>query len=288
MRAKILAAGACFAAAVSGGLATGPRTSFAVTTLEKHRGFDRCGTVYPATGSGQSMQTLYSASNLSVVAPYIGGQLSVGCGSASATAPWVSAIVGQGWNLVPLYDYHHPSCAPGQGFNTSGANYPIDTNLLNAYNEGKSDGADAIVQAYSRGLNGPIALDVEPDTTNGSPCAQSTDYYEAGFIDQIHTNASYKAFIYSGEYSLVRTGSFGHPPDGVVYAHWGTAPGVYAGATVLPSSYYVLDQRGHQYSAVSTQGNISYGGQSWGIDLTCWDTAAAGPNSHPYQADCTS
>ena len=244
--------------------------------VERHLGVDSC-----ANESVGRMQTLYTNSSYGTYGFYIGGiTANLVCPYTASfhNFSWVASVTGQGWDLLPIYSGRQPGCVPGQG-----QSYPIDPNPSVAYNQGVSAGSDAIGQAYSRGMFGPILLDVDVDVPTGYSCAGTTDAFERGFIDQIATNSSYIAGIYAGVNNLNRAAAFVHPPFEVAVPQWNSTPGVYSGISGLSSSYWSNDQRAHQYQGGHTE---SHGGLSFFVDSDCNDLTVFGNTVHSTYSPC--
>ncbi len=242
--------------------------------IEKHKGVDSC-----ANESTSRMQTLYSGSSYGTYGFYIGGStVNNACPTTAAfhNNAWVSTVVGQGWDLLPIYSDRQPSCG---GVSVS---FPISTNVTTAYSQGVAAANGAISAAYTRGMFGPVVLDVEPDIPNGASCAAAVDQYVKGFVDQVHTNPSYIPTLYSGYAITIRSASLSAPAQ-VIVPHWNGVLGVYSGLPNLPSGWWIYDQRGHQYSGPVTE---TYGGNSFVFDRNCFDLTVFGNTVHSTYASC--
>lgn len=246
----------------------------ATTGLAIDFGADSCAVYSPI-----QMQAQLNYSSLRVYGIYVGGlTVNNSCpGSAPGyNATWVSQVTAQGWNLSAIYSGHQPSCV-------GSPHYPIDTNVGNAYNQGLSDGYDAVVQTYSRGMDGPITLDIDTSVPNGVSCAQATDYYIAGFIDEIRLNysPSYRSGLYAFSNVINRAALFGNPPNQVTGINISSTTGVYNGLPAIPSSYFNMDQRIHQYSGPYTDPITGYI-----YDRDCFDVPVFGFTGHPANSGC--
>jgi hypothetical protein len=229
------------------------------------------------------MQSIYSSTPYGTYGFYLGGAtvLGPGCPYSPAfhTSAWVSQVKAQGWNLIPIFSDLQPSCI---GITQN----PIPTGHTNAFWAGVQTGQNAISAAYSRGMTGPLVLDIDRDVADSAACANDTDWYVRGFVEQVRTNAAYIAVLYTGSEagSRVALRSLNlTPPSQIVIARYNGVEGVYSGIPQIPNSYWSQDQRGHQYS---NSAQLVVSGVTHTIDLDCFDMVVFGSTSHSVYTPC--
>lgn len=257
---------------------TTPARPAAAWPIEQHRGVDSC-----ANESTSRMATLYQASPYGTYGFYIGGlTVNRSCPSHASfhNQAWANTVKAQGWNLQPIYSGRQPGCHP----NTT-VTYPISTNPTTAYSQGQSEGNDAIFQAYTRGIAGPIWLDMDIDIPDSYSCRPSVDNYIRGWMGAVRANAAYIPSLYTGYANANRAATFAvaNRPYQVTIPHWNNIPGVYGGLPNLNRSYWTGHQRGHQYRGGH---NESWGGLTFNVDNNCYDEYVHGSTNHSVYAPC--
>ena len=180
--------------------------------LERHRGVDSCQNYSTAT-----MASFYSATPYGVYGIYIGGAIGSGCGASAYTSSWVTTVLGQGWNLEPIWDDLQPNC--------SSTSHPIPTSSSAAYTAGYNSGYNAVSTAYSKAISGPIILDID---YYEDACAATTDSYVSGWVNALHAYG-YQAGIYSYGTNLNHYASIANVPDEVIGVYITSTVGVYNG-----------------------------------------------------------
>lgn len=220
-------------------------------------GFDAC------AAPAQDVMTAWLASSpYRAVGIYIGGNNRF-CAQPLLTASWVSTQRAAGWHLLPIYLGQQPYCTTSSKINRFTAD--------NAGTYGRSDAADAVVQARALGLEtgSTIYNDIEAYSTTDSVCRTAVLTYQSTWTARLHDFGFLSGF-YSSLGSGVRDqvdvyGSTDYArPDYLWFARYDGVASVLDTSTpqILPDSYWV-HRRIKQYRGGAIE---TYGGKSVNVD----------------------
>ena len=239
------------------------------TRLERHRGFDYCG-----TASTSTMSSWYSPSPFGSVGFYIGGiTIASVCPAtvANHTNSWVSTVTAQGWNTVPIWDGLQSPCSGNSHRFAYGG----------GYSAGFTEGANAITIASGLGFLSGAVLWIDLEGDNGT-CHTDTNAFIQGWTNVLKAYG-YKAGVYTSTYNGNSLATNSPPPDEVWFAKWDNAPSVFALGGIVNPVYWTLHQRAKQYV---TQHNETYNGITLQIDTDCLDTYVSGVTTHSLYSAC--
>ncbi|MDR3723344.1 MAG: DUF1906 domain-containing protein [Terracidiphilus sp.] len=258
-------------------LSASPQSS---ATLAGAMGFDAC--TLPTTAQ---MQTWATSSPYKVIGTYIGG-VDYACKSSltNYTASWASTVLGQGWELIPIW-------VGLQAPNGTTSTVRMSTDPATAYTQGVTEANSAIAAMAALGFNqgSPILYDMEAYTYSNTTYRAATQSFLQGWTTQLHT----QGYI-SGVYSSHPEFKYWYPtlispiPDIIWYGYFFSS-GVACGATCqtvyptntsfdISTSYWTNDHRMRQ---TSSGFNSTYGGLTLNIDEDWVDAAmvTATPNT---------
>jgi hypothetical protein len=149
--------------------------------------FDAC--TAPSLGA---MDTWWQASPYEAVGIYIGGN-SRACAQPNLSATWVSTVVTQGWNLVPIWVGPQAPC--------TNFSRRIDADPALTYTQGMSEAQSAAAAAQALGITyGPIYYDME-GYTRGGTCSAAVQNFMTGWADGLRASGQR-----SGMYSSLCSG----------------------------------------------------------------------------------
>jgi len=223
-------------------------------------GFDTC-----AAPSVAAMQTWYRTSPYRAVGIYIGGR-DRACGAGNLSSSWVSAVAGQGWTLIPIYD---------------GSQAPKGMARMQASSagpEGTAEADDAANQAAAYGLakGSPVYFDLEAFKQTNQGCVNTVVTYLNAWTRELHARGYY-AGVYGSAASGMTTlagavetrGSF-TPPDAIWIARWDKQARTADGS--VPPSMWDDRQRIKQYQGGHVE---KHGGVAINIDSDYLDGPVA-------------
>jgi Rv2525c-like, glycoside hydrolase-like domain len=263
MRSPILALVASVCLATTAASVIGPQspTVAASPTVQESNafGFDSCKrqNEWPTVSD---MAAFWSGTPYYEYLMYLGGSTAY-CGATNSgiTSSWVSQVIQQGWGLAGLWV--GPQCCGGAGF--------ISTNTSTAYQQGVNE-ANAAANEWCNlglcyGLPEPIIYDFESDT---DPTAEHA--FLSGWISQLHSRL-FSAGAYASTCNptdeVQNWRLLSPPPDFVDAAAWDGRGTVWLqSGWCLSNSYWVYDQRFHQYQKTH---NVTYNNVTLPIDSDC-------------------
>ncbi|WP_042383137.1 glycoside hydrolase domain-containing protein [Streptacidiphilus melanogenes] len=237
--------------------------------------FDTCSAPSPSLLRAWRHHSSYGALGL-----YIGGR-NRACSQPLLNRGYVRAAADMGWRMLPLYVGAQAPCVTAEHNRTKRISY------ANAFEQGRSDGEDAVSAASSLGLapGSPVYLDMEAYARDRGRCsmavlryttAWSRALHEAGYLSGFYSSADSGVADLADLASLAVTGGDEPPPldglpDVVWYARWDHRRST-DGYRALDRSLWSGHQRVHQYV-----GNVaeSHGGQSAMIDRNSVDAPVA-------------
>jgi hypothetical protein len=243
-----------------------PATKAATTPPNIPQAFDAC-----TAPSVDSMATLWNYSPYTAVGIYVGG-VDRFCAQPNLTNAWVSAVVNQGWKLIPLWVGPQAPCV------TFTKKIPTDATAIGA---GIAE-ADAAMNAVSAlGLSAwltPIYYDLEAYKTRPSDASCAVTEAQRQTVMTTSVQSFVSAWTYelnrhgfiSGLYASLCSGitdestvpkvpQFGlYPPDAVWIAAWSGTPNLFGFPAVpttppspscpaLPDTVWWNHDRIHQY-----------------------------------------
>jgi Rv2525c-like, glycoside hydrolase-like domain len=226
-------------------------------------GFDAC-----ATPSARAMSA-WSGSPFEAIGVYVGG-LNRACAQPNLTAEWVSAEIGAGWRLLPLYVGLQ---APTSSCGSCGK---LSYSLAKAGEQGVESAEDAVEQAaaVAIGRGSPIYFDMEGYTRTAS-ATRATLAFLAAWTEELHA-LGYLSGVYSSSSSGIadlaselETGYL--EPDDVWTANWNGQQNTED--PFLPSTAWAPHRRVHQFRGGH---NDTYGGVTINVDSNYVDGAVAG------------
>jgi hypothetical protein len=224
-------------------------------------GFDAC-----AAPSRRTMSA-WGASPYRAIGVYIGGG-NRGCSQPNLTASWVSAQIGAGWSLIPIYvGLQAPTSSCGSCAKLS----PGSASLQGAVAAGDAAGDARLVGI---GPGSPIYFDMESYARTAS-ASSATLAFLAAWTNRLHA-LGYDSGVYSSSASGIadlvsRLGTLYPQPDDIWFANWnGRANAL---DPYVPASAWTDQQRIHQYRGGH---NETWGGATINIDNNYVEGATAG------------
>jgi hypothetical protein len=232
--------------------------------------FDACN-----TPSLSAMNTWWYQSPYQAVAIYIGGN-STACAQPNLSASWVTTVVNQGWNLVPIWVGPQAPC--------TGFSKRINSDPGTTWLQGVAEAVAASQAAQALGItNGPIYYDMEGYSRGGS-CSAAVQNFVTGWADGLRVSGQ-RSGLYSSLCSgIVDAGAAAgsRQLDDIWLAAWayndpydpGYATYVpnFGGFTgcgaALPDGYWANHQRLRQYRGAHDEG---WGGAVMNVDTNVSD-----------------
>jgi len=247
------------AASPSHAPAAAPTGPYAAATISPGTytglGFDAC------TAPSTSTMTAWLASPYRSVGIYIGGS-NRACGDGYLSVSWVSAVIGQGWKLAPLYVGDQAPCVGQAGL------AEFSTDPKTAAGQGANSARDAVTHARVFGLpdGSPIYYDLEGYSAD-TVCREAVYAFLDAWTVELHRRG-YRSAVYSSSSSGIsdlgkatsRPGF--HLPDGIWLANWNGVQGVF-GDPYISDAYWSGHRRLHQYAGGHDE---TYGGVTINID----------------------
>jgi hypothetical protein len=223
-------------------------------------GFDACETPDLA-----SMAAWKAASPYQVVGIYIGGPARACPNPALDNSAWVTAVIAQGWKLLPIYVGPQAPCT----------DFTIRMNAANPGADGVAAADDAANDAILAGLGPPDPIYVDIESYPGGPCDDQVRAFLAGWVTRLHQRG-FRAGLYGNFNSAIPAAALapaaGQPPvDGIWIALWDGVPqlGGFAG---VPDSMWANHQRSNQYLGDHFE---TWGGATLEIDSSLVDGLVA-------------
>ena len=177
--------------------------------ISQRWGVDACG--INSTSRATAFWTNTPYSNIGV---YIGGS-SASCPMNSAS--FMSALVTQGWQIMPLWVGPQASC--------SSFSSRMSSNADTAFQQGKDNALAAYNRIVSLGMstdNTPIIYDLENYDTSNSTCVAAAKAFIRGWTTQLHLAPAQKSGVYGSACAsgLSNFASLSPPPDFITGAQW--------------------------------------------------------------------
>ncbi|HEX9505763.1 MAG TPA: DUF1906 domain-containing protein [Acidimicrobiia bacterium] len=234
------------------------------------QGFDAC-----AAPSSTTMNTWWDASPFSSVGIYIGGA-NRGCSQPNLTKTWVSTVITQGWNLLPIWVGPQASCTSLSGTTK------LAEDIATAQNQGVIEATAAANAADALGFTwlAPVYYDMEAYPRGGA-CSASVQSFTSGWIATLHSRG-YLAGFYSSLCSgiLDQAATYADPAyrlDTVWIAAWNDTPNIFGfnSSCALSDSLWANHQRVHQFKGGHDE---AWGGITINVDSNAVDGTTY-PNS---------
>ena len=224
-------------------------------------GFDAC-----SAPSVSTMNTWWNNSPYWWFGVYLGGNsLAPGC-SPPPNSSWVSSVLGQGWDLLPIWVSYQAPCYPSS---------PSITNMSSTQSVAESQGENAAGSAWNTAVNTygfpaglPIYDDIEGYASfGGAGCRDAVNAFVRGWDIEMENVKNAHAGMYGSSSSSNVSDWFSLTPNpNDVYAAiyngsqnvWNLSP--------IPNSDWRDDHRSHQYNG---NVNSTYGGISLLTDPAC-------------------
>ena len=244
-------------------------------------GFDAC-----SLPTLSQMSAWITASPYRVAGIYIGGaNFACRSGLSSLTTSYVSTILGEGWQMIPIWVGPQ---APGSSCSTCGM---LSTTTATANSQGvtEADSAVAAMAALSLKQGSTIVYDMEAYSYNVTADTAATQAFLEGWVTELH-NKGYLSAVYSSNPEFVNwyPGTVTPAIDIIWFAYFFSS-GVACGTecqTVFPtqgsfpisSAYWLNNHRARQ---TSSGFESTYGGVTIDIDEDWVDAAmvTATPNT---------
>ncbi len=237
--------------------------------LDGGMAFDACAA--PST----STMSAWRGSPYAAVGIYIGGSMRA-CGDGNLSSSWVSTVSGYGWGLIPIYVGAQAPCVYQSGL--------AHISVSNASAQGRSNAADAVVQAkrFGLGAGSVIYYDMEAYATGNASCTGAVLDFVTAWTAELRRQG-YLSGVYGSPASLMsdmsRAFASGDasftPPDHVWYAHWNQRQDLVDSASypAFKDRYWSRHQRLHQYAGGH---NETWGGRTINIDSNWVDATLPG------------
>lgn len=267
MASRLAQAAICGTAAISI-LLGWPLTAGAASDYTDRQGVDACD--YP---SSNDLSALYAGTPFWDFGYYLGGAEA----SAAGCAPWTSATRTAarniGWGFTPIWDDLQAPSGCGPVINGTRHDFAarMSINTTTAYNEGVSS-ANAALSAMSGagfGSADTVWLDIEGYDRTQQACRNAVNAYVNGWSAAAGVDAGvYGSASGSGVSDWAH---ISHPP----FAVWIANPGINLNTVwndpYVSNSYWVYDQRMHQYRTSQHKVPVSMPN---GYDVDCLNTWA--------------
>lgn len=236
-------------------------------------GFDACS--LPTT---TQLQTWATSSPYKTVGIYIGGSMfSCRSGLSNLTASYVSTVLAQGWQIVPIWV---GAQAPGGNFSSL---ISIDTTAAAAQGTTEADSAIGQMAALGIGQGTPIVYDMEAFSYTTSTYAAATQAFLSAWTTELHSKG-YLSAVYSSHNEFnIWIPSLVTPPIDTIWFAYFFSSGVACGTscqTVYPtaSAFTTISpywQNHHRSRQTSSSFNSTYGGLTINLDEDYTDAAFA-------------
>jgi hypothetical protein len=207
------------------------------------QGFDTC-----AAPSAWNMQDWWNNSPFTSVGIYVGGA-NRGCAQPNLTSEWVSAIIGQGWKLLPIWVGPQAPCT------TLGSTTRLNAAPLGALGDGYNEGLAAAdrMAALGFGWLAPVYYDLE-GYPRSTACSAAIRSFSDGWVYALNSRG-YLAGLYSSLCSGIIDMGDGVPTakyvlNAVWIAAWNDTPNVYgfnSPGCSLWDLWWSNHQRVHQF-----------------------------------------
>ena len=242
-------------------------------------GFDACSLATVA-----QLQTWWTSSPYKTVGVYIGGdEFACSSGLSSLTPSYVSSVLSQGWEIVPIW-------VGPQGVQTStNFTYTISSTPATANAQGVTEADSAVAAMISLGMGqgSTIAYDMEAYAYTVAANVAATQAFIEGWTTELHAKG-YLSAVYSGHNEFDNwTPSLVTPAIDTIWFTYFFSNGVACGArceTVYPTTIDLSTTAwlNHHRSRQTSSGfNSTYGGLTLNIDEDYTDAAfeVATPNT---------
>jgi hypothetical protein len=243
------------------GTATPARASFGIS---QRWGVDACGINTTARASAFWNNTPYS--NIGV---YIGG-ISASCPMNSAS--FMSALVAQGWQIMPLWVGPQASC--------SSFAHRMSSNATTAFEQGKTEAHSSYLRLQSLGMsvdNTPVIYDLENYDTTNTTCLNAAKAFIRGWVTQAHVPTAQKSGVYGSACAsgLSTFASLSPAPDFITGADWDNVKSVRS-MSCISSSSWTGSRRHKQYRGDHSE---TWNGVTISVDSDCSNAPTyPGPN----------
>lgn len=222
--------------------------------ISQRWGVDSCGINTVARAQAFWKNTPYS--NIGV---YIGGS-AAGCPMNSAS--FISALVGMGWQIMPIWVGPQASC--------SSFGSRMSSNPDTAFQQGKTEAHASYLRLRSLGMsvdNTPVIYDLENYDTTNTTCVNAAKAFIRGWVTQAHVPTAQKSGVYGSTCGsgLANFATISPAPDFIDGASW---DGIKSTRTMpcVSSSSWTNRQRHKQYRG---DHNETWNGVTISVDNDC-------------------
>ena len=222
--------------------------------ISQRMGIDGCGLNTTARVTAFWTSTPYYNFGL-----YMGGAVAT-CPTNSAS--FVSALLEQGWRLMPIWVGPQAPCS---GFGTR-----MSSDTATAYQQGKTEAAAVYGRLMSLGINTqdtPVTYDLENYPTTNTACVNAVKSFMQGWVYQLHLPPAQKAGVYGSTCAsgLSALATFSPTVDFISGAAWNGDRNT-ANMPCINSGYWVSNQRHKQYQGGH---NETWNGVTLSVDSDC-------------------
>jgi len=232
------------------------------------QGFDACNAPSLAT-----MTSWWEASPYTSIGVYIGGAQRA-CSQPNLTASWVTATVGQGWGLIPIWVGPQAPCT------NRSVKIPEEPTQAGAQGVVEADAAATAAAALGLPPGSPIYYDMEAYARDGA-CIAAVQWFTSAWVGELHARgyvAGYYSSLCSGiqDQAAIYQSPFFNTVDALWIAAWNNTPNIYgfSGGCALADNLWDNHRRLHQFRGGHSE---TWGGVSINIDNNAVDGPVASP-----------
>jgi hypothetical protein len=226
----------------------------AASGISQRLGVDACGLNTTARATAFWNSTPYYNFGL-----YMGGSAAT-CPMNSAA--FVSALVNQGWRLLPIWVGPQAPCSSFAS--------RMSSNTATAYTQGQNEAVAAYQRLISLGMsteNTPVTYDLESYNTGNTGCVNAVKSFMQGWVYQLHLPPAQKAGVYGSTCAsgLSALATFSPTVDFVTGAAWDGNRNTATMPCINPASWS-QNQRHKQYQGGH---NETWNGVTIQVDSDC-------------------
>jgi hypothetical protein len=223
------------------------------------QGFDAC-----AAPSTSTMQTWWNSSPFTSVGIYVGGA-NRGCSQPNLTTSWISSVLQQGWQLIPIWVGPQAPCSALSSVSK------LPSGTTDAFNAGvtEANAAATRMKSFGFGWLAPVYYDMEA-YPRGTSCSAAVQSFTNGWTKGLNAQgflATFYSSLCSGILDVAAIyNSAQYRLNGIWIAAWNGNSAVFGfGSTSCPlsDSLWSNHQRLHQFKGGH---NETWGGVTINID----------------------